>query len=238
MRALASTHPPTLPPPLLVPLPPRRSPARRWPLQKPAAAAVLSLSGDLESMVDNAQFSDVEFVVDGRTVHAHKFILFARSEYFRRMFTSGYRESTDSTIAIPDVRAPIPGTVLSPSPPHSSFPPPPPPPPSLLFLPFFPPPLPPPPLRTAAAHSHRWSKLAERIASLVCRVHGWVGGGLRLGSRGGLRLGSRGAGAARGLPLCARLPIHRQAASRELEPGMATGHGDPPPPLSDPYRHP
>jgi len=73
-------------------------------LQKPAAAAVLSLSGDLESMVDNAQFSDVEFVVDGRTVHAHKFILFARSEYFRRMFTSGYRESTDSTIAIPDVR--------------------------------------------------------------------------------------------------------------------------------------
>ena len=38
-------------------------------LQKPAAAAVLSLSGDLESMVDNPQFSDVVFVVEGRTVH-------------------------------------------------------------------------------------------------------------------------------------------------------------------------
>jgi hypothetical protein len=74
------------------------------PLQKPAAAAVLSLSGDLDSMVDNPQFSDVTFVVEERAVHAHKFILFARSEYFRRMFTSGYRESTENTIAIPDVR--------------------------------------------------------------------------------------------------------------------------------------
>ena len=73
-------------------------------LQKPAAAAVLSLSGDLESMVDNQQFSDVAFVVEGRTVYAHKFILFARSEYFRRMFTSSFRESTEATIPIPDVR--------------------------------------------------------------------------------------------------------------------------------------
>ena len=46
-------------------------------------------TGDLEYMVDNPQFSDVGFIVEGRTVHAHKFILFARSEYFRRMFTSG-----------------------------------------------------------------------------------------------------------------------------------------------------
>ena len=55
-------------------------------------------------MVDNPQFSDVTFVVEGRNVHAHKFILFARSEYFRRMFTSGYREASESTIPIPDVR--------------------------------------------------------------------------------------------------------------------------------------
>ena len=50
-------------------------------LQKPVAAAVLSLSGDLEHMVENAQFSDVTFVVEGQCVHAHRFILFARSEY-------------------------------------------------------------------------------------------------------------------------------------------------------------
>ena len=55
-------------------------------------------------MVNNEQFSDISFVVEGRTVHAHKFILFARSEYFRRMFTSGYREASEATIPIGDVR--------------------------------------------------------------------------------------------------------------------------------------
>lgn len=73
-------------------------------VQKPEEEAVLSLSGDLQPMVNNPQFSDVTFVVEGRSLHAHKFILFARSEYFRRMFTSGYRESTDSMIHIHDVR--------------------------------------------------------------------------------------------------------------------------------------
>jgi len=74
-----------------------------FPLQKPVEEAVLTLSGDLQPMVDNPQFSDVTFVVEGQQVHAHKFILYARSEYFRRMFTSGYREATDKTITIPDV---------------------------------------------------------------------------------------------------------------------------------------
>lgn len=61
------------------------------------------LSGDLESMVNNPQFSDVSFSVEGQVVYAHKFILFARSEYFRSMFTGGYRESTDACITIPSV---------------------------------------------------------------------------------------------------------------------------------------
>ena len=56
---------------------------------------------------------DVAFIVEGRTVDAHKFILFARSEYFRRMFTSGYRESTDATITIGDVRHEVFTCVLS-----------------------------------------------------------------------------------------------------------------------------
>ena len=73
-------------------------------VQKPEEEAVLSLSGDLQPMVNNPQFSDVTFVVEGRSLHAHQFILFARSEDFRRMFTSGYRESTDSMIHIHDVR--------------------------------------------------------------------------------------------------------------------------------------
>ena len=54
-------------------------------------------------MVNNEQFSDISFLVEGRTVHAHKFILFARCEYFRRMFTGGYKESTDPCVPIADV---------------------------------------------------------------------------------------------------------------------------------------
>jgi len=72
-------------------------------LEAPSSASVLGLSGDLENMLNNEQFSDIAFVVEGRTVHAHKFILFARCEYFRRMFTSGYKESTDTVVRIEDV---------------------------------------------------------------------------------------------------------------------------------------
>ena len=114
-------------------------------VESSSPAAVLSLAGDLEGMLDNEQallshpvpapapapvpvpvpvpapprpapscptppsrpvlqFSDVRFEVAGRTVHAHRFILFARCEYFRRMFTGGYREARDECIPIPDVR--------------------------------------------------------------------------------------------------------------------------------------
>ena len=109
-----------------------------FPLKKPTEEPVLSLSGDLHScirrsvhacmhayllacmrtgdlqpMVDNPQFSDVTFVVEGQHVHGHKFILYARCEYFRKMFTSGYRESTDKMITIPDVRHEVFLAVLS-----------------------------------------------------------------------------------------------------------------------------
>lgn len=69
----------------------------------PASPHILTLAGDLESMVDSQVFSDVSFIVEGRNIHAHKLLLFARCEYFRRMFTSGYRESSDACITIPDV---------------------------------------------------------------------------------------------------------------------------------------
>jgi len=71
--------------------------------QAAAASSVFSLAGDLEGMLDNEQFSDICFIVEGRSVHAHKNILFARCEYFRRMFTSGYKESSESSIKIEDV---------------------------------------------------------------------------------------------------------------------------------------
>jgi hypothetical protein len=62
-----------------------------------------TLAGDLESMVNNEQFSDIAFKVEGRTIHAHKFILFARCEYFRHMFTSGYREASVPSVTLEEV---------------------------------------------------------------------------------------------------------------------------------------
>ena len=39
--------------------------------EPPLATAVFSLAGDLEQMVNNEQFSDIRFRVEGRIVHAH-----------------------------------------------------------------------------------------------------------------------------------------------------------------------
>jgi len=82
-------------------------------IEVPFATAVFSLAGDLEQMVNNEQFADIRFSVDGRVVHAHKTILFARSEYFRRMLTGGYREAADDTIDIHGVSYEVFLSVLS-----------------------------------------------------------------------------------------------------------------------------
>ncbi|KAI0563855.1 BTB/POZ domain containing protein [Gracilaria domingensis] len=54
-------------------------------------------------LLNNEMFSDVKFEVEGKTIHAHKCILYARSEYFRSMFDSSMRETSASDIPIPDV---------------------------------------------------------------------------------------------------------------------------------------
>lgn len=56
-----------------------------------------------KSLLDNAMFSDVTFIVDGKSIHAHRCILYARAEYFQNMFDSKMRESSEKEIAIPDV---------------------------------------------------------------------------------------------------------------------------------------
>lgn len=54
-------------------------------------------------LLNNSMFSDVKFVVEGRPISAHRCILYARAEYFRNMFDSNMRESSESEIVIPDV---------------------------------------------------------------------------------------------------------------------------------------
>ena len=52
------------------------------------------MSEDLNSLVDNHQFSDVVFDVNGQKIHAHRAILVARSQYFRAMFTNCVKENS------------------------------------------------------------------------------------------------------------------------------------------------
>jgi alpha-tubulin suppressor-like RCC1 family protein len=52
-----------------------------------------TLSKDLSALVGDPQFADVRFLVDGKTLYAHRFILEHRSEYFKAMFRSGMSES-------------------------------------------------------------------------------------------------------------------------------------------------
>lgn len=51
------------------------------------------LSRDFEQMVNDDQFSDVQFLVESKKVHAHKAILCARSDYFRAMFSNQMKET-------------------------------------------------------------------------------------------------------------------------------------------------
>mmetsp|Transcript_18157 Transcript_18157/g.23892 ORF Transcript_18157/g.23892 Transcript_18157/m.23892 type:complete len:547 (+) Transcript_18157:211-1851(+) len=76
-----------------------------------ATAAPTSMSSsflaDLKSMIDNSDFSDITFVVEGQNIHAHKGYLAVRCEHFRAMFSSGMRESRENEVIIPNIRYPI-----------------------------------------------------------------------------------------------------------------------------------
>ena len=60
----------------------------------PGDRSLAGLSNDLQSLVNNpASFPDVNFVVEGKKIPAHRGILCARSLHFRAMFTSEMAES-------------------------------------------------------------------------------------------------------------------------------------------------
>jgi BTB/POZ domain-containing protein 11 len=52
------------------------------------------LGAAIQDMVNNAQFSDVTFMVENRPFYAHKVIVAQLSEKFRAMFSTGMRESS------------------------------------------------------------------------------------------------------------------------------------------------
>ena len=60
-----------------------------------------------EQYVNNPTLSDVTFVVEGRTFHAHRIALLASSDTFRAMFDGHYREKDASEIPIPNISWPV-----------------------------------------------------------------------------------------------------------------------------------
>jgi hypothetical protein len=60
------------------------------------------LQSRLQHFLNEPEFSDVTFVVDGKRIYAHKLILCLVSDCFRAMFTAGFREATEKEIEIPN----------------------------------------------------------------------------------------------------------------------------------------
>lgn len=66
-------------------------------------ASVQLLERRLRHFLNDDEFSDVTFVVEGRRVFGHKLVLSIVSDCFRAMFTTGFRESeANAEIEIPD----------------------------------------------------------------------------------------------------------------------------------------
>eukprot|EP00164_Ancoracysta_twista_P002019 GFYU01002662.1.p1 GENE.GFYU01002662.1~~GFYU01002662.1.p1 ORF type:complete len:364 (+),score=37.02 GFYU01002662.1:159-1250(+) len=61
------------------------------------------LVADYRRLLNNPEFSDLEFMVEGKKIHAHRVILTARSECFRAMLTSGMKESRERQVFIDNI---------------------------------------------------------------------------------------------------------------------------------------
>eukprot|EP01035_Chromulina_nebulosa_P020096 gene20096-26092_t len=66
-----------------------------------------SLTRDLGRLVGDPQFADIRFIIEGKALYSHKFILVNRCDYFSAMFRSGMAESdTDNVTGIIDIVVP------------------------------------------------------------------------------------------------------------------------------------
>jgi len=65
---------------------------------------MLRVVKEFESEFNNDKTADVELIIEGKSIYAHKIILSARSNYFKAMFNSGMCESESSKITITDFR--------------------------------------------------------------------------------------------------------------------------------------
>lgn len=58
--------------------------------------AIASTVYNFAPMFNQNEFSDIKFVFeDGEAIHAHRVLLVSYSEYFRKLFASGFKEGKD-----------------------------------------------------------------------------------------------------------------------------------------------
>lgn len=58
---------------------------------------------DFQKFLNNKEFSDVKFIVEGKHFHAHKAVLANRSEVFAAMFKHDMKEKLQNTVEIVDI---------------------------------------------------------------------------------------------------------------------------------------
>ncbi|KAG2439943.1 hypothetical protein HXX76_004062 [Chlamydomonas incerta] len=66
-----------------------------------------SLGADLAALLASGEGADVTLVVDGEEFKAHKFLLEARSAFFRSLLNNDMREGLEGRAVVHDVRAPV-----------------------------------------------------------------------------------------------------------------------------------
>jgi hypothetical protein len=71
-------------------------------MEKEELSILRQLSKDMRAMLTDDEDKNVTFIIENKTIKAHKSVLKARSEFFRAMFGSGMRESQNSEIPLPD----------------------------------------------------------------------------------------------------------------------------------------
>jgi ankyrin repeat protein len=70
----------------------------------PAPLPPNTLSNDMRYLVNNPQYYDVTFLVEGKPIYAWRGILSARSDYFRAMFEKpSWKESSSESIQVPQM---------------------------------------------------------------------------------------------------------------------------------------
>jgi RCC1 and BTB domain-containing protein len=68
-----------------------------------AVAVTATYTNQIRGLINDDEFSDVTFMLEGEPVYAHRAILAQRCEHFAAMFRSGMRESTEHTITMPNM---------------------------------------------------------------------------------------------------------------------------------------